>query len=69
MPHPTALLLCISRTVGARITKFYIRIHADLRYIFSRYDITTYFRSEATAKKNIENAASYCFRWSFSITV
>ena len=32
MPHPTASLLYISRTVWARITKFYRQIHTDLPY-------------------------------------
>ena len=51
MPNPTASLLYISRTVRARITKFYRRTQAGLTYIGAGYDVTTHFRSEATAKK------------------
>ena len=58
MPHPTTSLLYISWTVWARITEFYRHIHADLPYICTEYDVTTYFRSEATAEKTVENAAS-----------
>ena len=50
-PHPTASLLYISRTVRARITYFYRHIQADLLYICTGYDITNYFRSEATVKR------------------
>ena len=35
-------------------------------YIFPGYDVTNYFRSEATAKKTVENAASDGLRWNFS---
>ena len=51
MSHPTASLLYISRTVWARITKFYRHIQADLPYIDTEYGVTSYFRSEATAQK------------------
>ena len=51
MPNPTALLLYISRTVRARITKFYGCNKASLPYIGTGYDVTAYFRSEATAKR------------------
>ena len=50
--------LYISRTVRARTTKFYRHIQAGMAYIGAEYDVTTYFRSEATAKKTVENAAS-----------
>ena len=43
-----------------------MHIHADLPYIITGYDITNYFRSEATAKKTVENAASDGFRWNLS---
>ena len=51
MPNRTASLLYIFRTVRARITKFYRHIQAGLAYIAAGYDVTIYFRSEATAKK------------------
>ena len=69
MPHPTALLLYISRTDWARFTKVYEHIHADLSYIDTGYDITSCFRSEATATKPSKippQAAG--FRWNFSRT-
>ena len=65
MPNPTASLLYISRTVRARNTKFYKHILAGLAYIAAGYDVTTYFRSEVTAKKTVENALSGGFRWNF----
>ena len=48
----------ISRTVSARIAKFCRHIPADLPYICTRYDIINNFRSEDTAEKTSENAAS-----------
>ena len=44
----------ISGTVWPRITKFYRHIHADLSYICTGYDVTNYFRSEATVDKTVE---------------
>ena len=41
----------ITHSVTKRITKFYKHIHADLHYICTGYDVTIYFRPEATAKK------------------
>ena len=69
MPNPTASLLYISRTVSARITKFYRHIQADLAYIGAGYDVTSYFRSETTAKKTVEIADSGGFRRNFLRTV
>ena len=50
MPHPTASLLYMWRTVRATITKCYLHIQADMPYIIAGYDVTNYFQSEATAK-------------------
>ena len=55
----------ISRTIWARITKFYRRIHTELHYIWTGHDVTNYFQSEVTAK-TVENTASDGFRWNFS---
>ena len=44
-------LLFISWTVWAWIAKFYRHIHADPSSICTGYDVTNYFRSEATTKK------------------
>ena len=66
MPTPSASLRRISRTVRATITKFYRHIQTDLHYICAGYDITNYFRPEATAKKTVENAASDGFGSTFS---
>ena len=46
MPHLMASLVYISRSVSARITKFY----RHMPYIETGYDITSYLRSEVTAK-------------------
>ena len=35
-------------------------------YNHTGYDVTNYFRSEATAKKAVENGASDGFMWNFS---
>ena len=51
MPHPTASLLYISRTVWARITKFYADMHTNMPYICTRCDVTNYLRSEVITKK------------------
>ena len=51
MPHSTVSLLYISRTIYARITKFYSHNHADLPYICTGYDVNNYFHSEVTMKK------------------
>ena len=48
----------ISRTFVARTTKFSRLIHADRPYIWTGYDITNSFRSEAIAKKTVESTAS-----------
>ena len=50
MPYTTASLLHISRTIWARITKFYRHIPTDLPYICTGFDVTNNFWSEATAK-------------------
>ena len=42
----------ISGTVLPRITKFYRHIHAGLPIICTGHNVTNYFRSKATAKKN-----------------
>ena len=51
LPHSTASLLYISRTVRARITQFYGCNKANLPYIGTGYDVTGYFRSEARVKR------------------
>ena len=43
--------LHMSRTVLARITKFYKDIHTDLLCSYSGYDAISYFWSEVIAKK------------------
>ena len=42
----------ISRTVWPRIIQFYTNLHTRRFYNRARYDITNYFQSEATTKKN-----------------
>ena len=59
-----------SRTAWSRITKFYTDIRTESFYSHTRgCDITSYFRSEAIAKKTVENAASNGVISNFSITV
>ena len=53
MLNRTTSLLYISSTVRARFSKFHMHIQAGLPYIVAGYDVTIYFRSEATAKKNL----------------
>ena len=41
-------------------------VHTDLPYVYARYDVSNYLRSEVIVKKTVENAASGGFGWNLS---
>ena len=53
----------ISRTLWPRITKFYANLHTRRVYNHTGYDVTNYFRSEATATKQSKMPPQTALGW------